>query len=256
MVINTVLRLEKDMGELSQSRDTVPILLASKGVDLQLWRSTFDGFAGWYAFEELSDRQRRLVGGNANTRNGEGNQNEAAGSFYQIPIIGTSLLCTLALFGPALFFLFGIILFFFSFSKSSKAALPQGVTFFQTFLEQQQEAYEPHGIKISSAGSDRYPTLLFDTNPNQKLPVEKITAERSATGIPFTTLGQELKSLHELHQEGILTDREYMQAKERVIANYGPPNTVHVNGGCPLDEDLPLTSLSSPFMAPSSPNIV
>lgn len=76
----------------------------------------------------------------------------------------------------------------------------------------------PFEIKGQLSEFERYVTPALAPNAVRELPASEPDSQ-----LPPTTqsggLGDQLKSLHELHQSGALSDREFEQAKARLLAD-------------------------------------
>ena len=216
-----ILRLEKTStgrgvsAPLSQSRDTVPIELSEKGVGLNVWQSTCDGFLGWHTYTEANGGMTYLLV-------------SAGGGTYQGIFSGFGIVMIVMgfiIYPP--FIVIGLVLLVLILSIDScignEGATRIAVLTFSYFLKNQQKVYAPYNIRVISDGPPRCPVLIFDTSGLQyKAPsFTDMNNGVPAVAVPVTapSLAQELRSLHDLYVAGALNDEEYTRAKERVIFN-------------------------------------
>lgn len=220
---------KRQCGLWSLGRSPVPPKLVDMGVNEHLWNSTYDGVVAQNSqisklLKEVKDEKQRLVslGLQISTIFAilslfyfEGNVDFIAWLFWYI--VGTILLITLVLgHNPRQNAWFD--------AKKREGALI--AHHWASFIHEQNDLYEPFGIKISAIRDKTSKKLIVgglcmvqnvnshnnrNSNDNGGLFNSHITMASN------NHLVQNLESLDRLYQSGSLTQEEYTRAKDQVI---------------------------------------
>lgn len=194
----------------SQSRSTLPALLAEAGVPEEVWHRTFDAAI---QHQESMTKQTWYWWQQSRTYR-----------FALFSLCSASL--WVAVFWPPFFFFAIPALIFVMFWEAGnqherKAALAGWATFANT----QNDLYLTYGVRVKMLRvlGKIQPKIVMGGLLFQKM---ANCPNRAKEGTSTSgSLIQDLESLHNLHQSGALTDEEYSKAKGAVLASANQDST-------------------------------